>query len=86
MLITRPFSNAEVADLLQKEVAWSGIVAEACRRLRGEPGSGTPRHPLNAADCIAHRPCKHCGGTCVGIEDHGNLSLMCVQCKHKESL
>lgn len=44
------------------------------------------RRKLSAADAVSHRPCPRCQGTMVGQEDHGNLSLMCVQCKHKESL
>lgn len=75
MLITRPFTNAEVADLLQKEVAWSGIVAEACRRLRGEPGSGEERQARHGTreDCAD----TNCRGTM--LEEGGRLR--CIQCR-----
>jgi hypothetical protein len=52
MLITRPFTNQEVADRIeiigytagfQREHA--GALAEACRRLRGQAGSGESERP-----------------------------------------
>ena len=55
MLITRPFTNEEVAERLEAlrsaaGLNWEhhGILAEACRRLRGQPCSGCPtaNHPL----------------------------------------
>jgi hypothetical protein len=54
MLVTRPFTNEEVADRLEdvrthlstasKLPEHAGLIAEACRRLRGQLPSGS--HPV----------------------------------------
>lgn len=54
MLITRPFTNEEIADRLEKMRAdlstspttpeHAGLIAEACRRLRGWLPSGADNH------------------------------------------
>lgn len=45
MLITRPFTNEEVAAHLELGCLDAGWIAEACRRLRGLPGSGECERP-----------------------------------------
>lgn len=49
MLVTRPFTNEEIADRLEEMRHIEGVkfehscmLTEACRRLRGLPGSGCP--------------------------------------------
>lgn len=48
MLITRPFTNEEVAARLELGCTDQGMIAEACRRLRGLPGSCCPAVPRPA--------------------------------------
>lgn len=45
MLVTRPFTNEEVAARLELGCLEPGMIAEACRRLRGLPGSGERERP-----------------------------------------
>lgn len=52
MLITRPFTNEEVASKLEAlnqafpfNSEYRGVLAEASRRLRGEAGSGEEERP-----------------------------------------
>lgn len=45
MLITRPFTNEEVAARLELGCMDPGMIAEACKRLRGLPASGCPTAP-----------------------------------------
>lgn len=59
MLVTRPFTNEEVAARLELGCLDPGMIAEACRRLRGLPGSGcksTERTVLFEDGCTAPLP------------------------------
>ena len=64
MLITRPFTNEEVAAHLESGRLDAGMIAEACRRIRGLPASGSDSRArafsltFNPMDVLPTKQCE----------------------------